>query len=74
MRSPQPTEADELSSPFVEDLSSAVQHELHQRRENIGNKSEDFFVDSALTEADLNTEDSVNTMSLQDLLDDIRNM
>lgn len=61
---------DGISSPFVEDLSSAVQEEL-QRRESVAN---DFFVDSAANEAELQADKSAHTMSLQELLDDIHNM
>ena len=63
---------DGISSPFVEDLSSAVQEELHQRREAAEDKPDDFFVDS--TYEDDGTDKSVSTMSLQELLDDIHNM
>lgn len=65
---------DGLSSPFVEDLSSAVQEELHQRREAAEDKLEDFFVDSTYTEEESEADKSVSTMSLQELLDDIHNM
>lgn len=64
---------DGFSSPFVEDLSSAVQEELHQRRETAADKLDDFFVDSTYSE-ETPADDAVSTMSLQDLLDDIRNM
>ena len=65
---------DGLASPFVEDLSSAVQEELHQRREAASDKQNDFFVDSTYTEEEIEADKAVNTMSLQDLLDDIHNM
>lgn len=65
---------DDFSSPFVEDLSSAVQEELHQRREAAEDKPDNFFVDSAYTEEEDEADKSVNTMSLQELLDDIHNM
>lgn len=66
---------DGLSSPFVEDLSSAVQEELHQRREAAAEDKQDtFFVDSTYTEEESEADKSVSTMSLQELLDDIHNM
>lgn len=66
---------DGLSSPFVEDLSSAVQEELHQRREAAAEDKQDtFFVDSTYTEEESEANKSVSTMSLQELLDDIHNM
>ena len=65
---------DGISSPFVEDLSSAVQEELQQRREAAEDKRDDFFVDSAYTEEEIEADKSVSTMSLQDLLDDIHSM
>jgi len=65
---------DGISSPFVEDLSSAVQEELQQRREAVEDKVDDFFIDSTYTEEELEADKSVSTMSLQDLLDDIHNM
>ena len=65
---------DGLSSPFVEDLSSAVQEELYQRREAAENKLDDFFVDSSYSEEESEADKSVSTMSLQELLDDIHNM
>lgn len=66
---------DGLSSPFVEDLSSAVQEELHQRREAAAEDKQDtFFVDSTYTEEEIEADKSVSTMSLQELLDDIHNM
>ena len=66
---------DGLSSPFVEDLSSAVQEELHQRREAAAEDKQDtFFVDSTCTEEENEADKSVSTMSLQELLDDIHNM
>ena len=66
---------DGLSSPFVEDLSSAVQEELHQRREAAAEDKQDtFFVDSTYTEEQIEADKSVSTMSLQELLDDIHNM
>lgn len=65
---------DGLASPFVEDLSSVVQEELHQRREAAQDKQNDFFVDSTYTEEEIEADKAVNTMSLQDLLDDIHNM
>ena len=65
---------DGISSPFVEDLSSAVQEELQQRREAAEDKVDDFFIDSTYTEEELEADKSVSTMSLQDLLDDIHNM
>ena len=66
---------DGLSSPFVEDLSSAVQEELHQRREAAAEDKQDtFFVDSAYTEEEDEADKTVSTMSLQELLDDIHNM
>ena len=66
---------DGISSPFVEDLSSAVQEELHQRREAAAEDKQDtFFVDSTYTEEESEADKSVSTMSLQELLDDIHNM
>ena len=65
---------DGLDSPFVEDLSSAVQEELHQRREAAEDKLDNFFVESTYTEDESDTDKSVSTMSLQELLDDIHNM
>lgn len=65
---------DGFSSPFVEDLSSAVQEELQQRRDSTEDKLDDFFIDSTYTEEELEADKSVSTMSLQDLLDDIHNM
>ena len=66
---------DGLSSPFVEDLSSAVQEELHQRREAAAEDKQDtFFVDSTYTEEEIEADKSVSTMSLQELLDDIHNL
>ena len=66
---------DGLSSPFVEDLSSAVQEELHQRREAAAEDKQDtFFADSTYTEEESEADKSVSTMSLQELLDDIHNM
>ena len=66
---------DGLSSPFVEDLSSAVQEELHQRREAAAEDKQDtFFVDSTYTEEESEADKSGSTMSLQELLDDIHNM
>ncbi|MBQ9837149.1 MAG: cadherin-like beta sandwich domain-containing protein [Oscillospiraceae bacterium] len=65
---------DGLDSPFVEDLSSAVQEELHQRREAAEDKLDNFFVESTYTEDESDTDKSVGTMSLQELLDDIHNM
>ena len=66
---------DGLSSPFVEDLSSAVQEELHQRREAAAEDKQDtFFVDSTYTEEESEADKSISTMSLQELLDDIHNM
>ena len=66
---------DGLSSPFVEDLSFAVQEELHQRRETAAeDKQGTFFVDSTYTEEEIEADKSVSTMSLQELLDDIHNM
>ena len=66
---------DGLSSPFVEDLSFAVQEELHQRREAAAEDKQDtFFVDSTYAEEESEADKSVSTMSLQELLDDIHNM
>ncbi len=65
---------DGISSPFVEDVSVEVQQELHQRRESAEEANSDFFVDSQRTAEEVATDSSVGTMSLQDLLDDIRNM
>ena len=65
---------DGISSPFVEDVSVEVQQELHQRRESADETKEDFFVDSQRTTEEVAADSSVGTMSLQDLLDDIRNM
>ena len=65
---------DGISSPFVEDVSVEVQQELHQRRESADEAKEDFFVDSQRTTEEVAADSSVGTMSLQDLLDDIRNM
>jgi hypothetical protein len=65
---------DGISSPFVEDVSVEVQQELHQRRESADETKEDFFVDSQRTAEEVAADSSVGTMSLQDLLDDIRNM
>lgn len=71
-----PVEADDdIFSPFVEDLSSAVKQELQQRRETAADKpKEDFFVESTLTEEELEADKAAGTMSLQELLDDIHNM
>ncbi len=65
-------EDDGFSSPFVEDVSTQVQEEL-QRREATVDKP-DFFVESTRSEEDIAADSPVNTMSLQELLDDIRNM
>ena len=66
---------DGLSSPFVEDLSFAVQEDLHQRREAAAEDKQDtFFVDSTYTEEESEVAKSVSSMSLQELLDDIHNM
>ena len=65
-------EDDGISSPFVEDLSSEVQEAL-QRREAVTDEPS-FFVDSTRSEEDVAADGSVDTMSLQELLDDIRNM
>ncbi|MBQ3548666.1 MAG: cadherin-like beta sandwich domain-containing protein [Oscillospiraceae bacterium] len=67
---------DGISSPFVEDLSVEVQQELYQRREASEEPAEaaSFFTESSRTEEEVAADESVGTMSLQDLLDDIRNM
>lgn len=63
---------DGISSPFVEDVSTQVQEEL-QRRESAADEVS-FFADSTRTEEDVAADKPVDTMSLQELLDDIRNM
>ena len=65
-------EDDGFSSPFVEDVSTQVQEEL-QRREAAADEPS-FFVESARSEEDVESDKAVDTMSLQELLDDIRNM
>ena len=65
-------EDDGISSPFVEDLSTKVQEELQRREAAVDEPS--FFVESKRSEEDVAADDSVKTMSLQELLDDIRNM
>ena len=66
------TEDDGISSPFVEDVSSQVLEELQRRETTVDEPS--FFVESTRSEADVAADGSVDTMSLQELLDDIRNM
>ena len=65
-------EDDGISSPFVEDVSSQVLEEL-QRRETAVDEPP-FFVESSRSEAEVEADSAVDTMSLQELLDDIRNM
>ena len=65
-------EDDGISSPFVEDVSSQVLEELQRRETAV--EDPPFFVESSRSEAEVEADSAVDTMSLQELLDDIRNM